>query len=283
VKDKRPGRAMSSDCFRPGRVYLLSNQGEEGLYATVCKTWRCKGCRDRMMSLFKARVVIGCSILGRCAFITVTYKEGSPRLAHAQCVAKDWKELWRRLDPQMRQLKWLRVMELTKKRTPHFHLVAGTISHDTEIACWEGDVKTEPFMARWDSCFCVGHRFSRAWYGLTGDSWVVHAKAVFNGPGAGNYMAKYLRKTFGQEDRAKELGMKRRWSSSRGWPGAGRMRLEPSLTKDWNHRDYKGLYLPREELKPGTFTKVGSSPEMIAYFAKKSDSAAARRMEVLLA
>ncbi len=96
-------------------------------------------------------------------------------------------------------------------------------------------------------------------------------------------MAKYLGKTFGQEDRAKELGMKRRWSSSRGWPGAGRMQLEPSLTKDWVHRDYKRLYLPREEIAPGTFTKVGTSPEMLKYFADKSEDAAARRIEVMLA
>jgi len=61
------------------------------------------------------------------------------------------------------------------------------------------------------------------------------------------------------------------------------MQLEPSLTKDWAHRDYKSLYLPQEEVDRGTFTKVGTSPEMEAYFAEKQTKAAARRIEVMLA
>jgi len=84
-------------------------------------------------------------------------------------------------------------------------------------------------------------------------------------------MGKYLAKTFAAQSRHEALGMTRRWSSSRDWPGSGRIRLEPSLTSDWKERIFYNKKLETEHVDRGTFTKVGSSDEMVAYFAKKAE------------
>ena len=123
----------------------------------------------------------------------------------------------------------------------------------------------------------MAHTFGRAWYEVMGDSWNVHANPVEGGKDPGEYMAKYLRKTFGMEGRAKELGMARRWSSSRGWPGRGRMRLEPTVEEDW----YESIYRKRpaeDGAEKGTFRKVGTSSEMEAYFAAKAKVAGAKAL-----
>ncbi len=267
-REKRPGVASSSTCYRQGKVWLVSNSGEYGWLPTTCKTWRCKGCRDRMTSLFKARVEIGCSILQRCAFITGTYKLESPRLEDAGCVKRDWKALWRSLPQYRESLKWLRVMEVTKKMTPHWHMVAGTITDD--IRCWTGKLRIGQYNKRWESCECLAHNFARAWYAVTGDSYIVHTTPVLGARGAGAYMAKYLSKTFGTEGRHKALGMSRRWSSSRGWPGSGRQRLAPSEGEGWKQRIFEYGHLTADLVDSGTFTRVGNEATL-AYFARKKE------------
>lgn len=127
----------------------------------------------------------------------------------------------------------------------------------------------------------MAHVFSRAWYGVTGDSYVVHATAVRGAGNPGAYMGKYLAKTFGDNDRYKTLGMKRRWSSSRGWPGSGRLRLEPSLTKDWKERAFSPRYLPMELRDPGTFTRVGNMA-VLEYTEKQKRKGGVNRVKRLL-
>ena len=281
IKDKRPGLATSSECYRPGKVYLVSNAGEFGVMPTTCKTWRCKGCRDRMISLFKARVSIGCSSLGRCAFITGTYKADVPQRSGVEYVAKDWKALWRLLPNEKKSLKWLRVMEVTKRGTPHWHMVAGPIPDEQEVRCFGGKLNAAAFLSRMDDCRCVSHTFARAWFKVTHDSFVVYATPVVGAEGAGAYMAKYLAKTFGSEDRHKALGMKRRWSSSRGWPGSGRMQLEPTMEGGWKQRDFAYGKLPALQVDGGTFRRVGNE-NTLAYFEKKKAKRGANNVRRLL-
>ena len=123
---------------------LLENMKGEVLFAeTNCGSWRCLGCRDRNRARFRAIVKYGVSTLGPCMFTTLTYKEGVQRLRHAGCVSKDWKAFYRLLrkrEPQLAKKACLRVMELTKAGTPHFHLLTGPISSDERIRCWR-----EPF------------------------------------------------------------------------------------------------------------------------------------------
>ncbi len=226
------GAASSSDCPRSGHVILERNVLGPGtgrvVLNTNCNTWGCLGCRDRLIRLFKMRVETGISTLGHCGFITVTYKAESSRLKVAECVSRDWRALCTRLkrsQPEVASWSWFRVMELTKLGTPHHHLIMGRIPR-MKINCWgtneEFDIRR--FDRRFDSCECVAHRIAREWYELTGDSRIVHANWVTSARKGANYLAKYLGKEF-DAPRAATLGMARRWSSSRTWPGTGRLRL----------------------------------------------------------
>lgn len=233
------GIATSSNCPRGGQIWLKTPIGNEVVMDTNCKTWGCKGCRDRIMSLFKARVEVGCSALGRCAFMTVTYKADSERLQNAECVTRDWKALWRHLKSSpsdTSNLKWLRVMEVTKRMTPHHHLVMGPI--DGKIRCWSTRFDVQDYKRRLDSCVCLAHVFARSWRVVTKDSWIVHTVPVTGAAGASSYMAKYLTKSFGTEARLASVGMSRRWSSSRGWPGSVGLKLAQTDRQGWIAQEF---------------------------------------------
>lgn len=200
---------------------------------TSCNTWRCLSCRDRNMRRFKAIVQHGCSVLERCMFITITYKAGSKRLSRAGCVARDWRAFFRLLHreyPETKEWGILRVMELTKKGTPHFHLIAGKVSG--RIRCYGKNLDGPVFISRL-GCDCWSHRMSAVWKRVQkGESWIVHTIPVASAVGAGAYMGKYLGKEFSQE-RATVLGMKRRYSVNRKWPRENRVRIVAPGTDGW--------------------------------------------------
>ncbi len=200
------------------------------------------------MSRFKAIVSTGVSNLGQCSFTTLTYQSDGFREKGAGCVKKDWTALRRRLKqnaPWVSEMKWLRVMELTKKGTPHHHLVMGPMPTKATIRCWRRDQKivAEWYLGRLDTCPCLSHTMSREWYAVTKDSWMVHTVPVTSSKGAGGYLAKYMRKEFDGE-RAELLGMSRRWSTSKGWPSERRQRLQTSVSLEgWRRRDWKSYHV----------------------------------------
>jgi len=179
--------------------------------------------------------------------MTVTYVEGSDRLERAGCVGRDWRALWRRFhkhEPEMEQMEWLRIMELTKKGTPHHHVVIGPVVG--KIRCWAKDTfRIGEYVKRMDSCPCLAHKWARQWWMVTGDSYIVHATEVVGAENAGGYMAKYLEKEFDGE-RAERLGMARRWSSSRGWPASGRLRLAQTERGGWKRTAWAPHYVPED-------------------------------------
>ena len=239
------GAGTSSQCPRKGSVLLESPQGNVAFVNTTCMSWRCAGCRDRIKARFRKVVSTGVSTLGRCAFMTVTYKAGSERLSDAQCVRRDWTALlrkWKCDAPWISQMAWLRVMELTKAGTPHHHVVIGPIPAGKKIRCWNGRLLAREYLAR-RACDCLAHAVSRAWEEITGDSWVVHTMAVIGANRAGGYLCKYMGKEFDGE-RAEALGMERRWSRSRDWPGIRRNRLAWSKAAG-------GIGFPRAVYSPG--------------------------------
>lgn len=229
------GQSRSSVCPRAGTVQMWGREGKYAQFRYNCKTWRCKSCRDRLRTLFVARVQAGITTLEQSSFITITYKNSAKRWLDVDYVGKDWKALWRRLrGTPLRQGKWLRVMELTKKKMPHHHLVMGFPKGTTpEIParCWPDgtELPIRRYRQRFDTCDCLAHRFARPWKEVTGDTYIVHAERIWSPEKAAVYLCKYMFKDF-DGPRALELGMERRWSSSRGWPGTGRLGL---VYKDW--------------------------------------------------
>lgn len=234
-RERPEGLASSALCPREGYVKLRSVHGEFGVLKVNCKTWRCLACRDRLKSLFKSRVATGVSALGQCVFMTFTYKVVYARYGTAEFVKKDWKAFWRRWKSlKYPNLKWFRVTEMTKKRMPHHHVVMGPIPSGLEMRCYGIEFDYRRFIgSRWYTCECLSHKASRIWWEITKDSWNTHVVPVLGERGAAAYMGKYLGKGFA-------LANGRRWSSSRGWPGAGRMRLQATVDDDdgWVVRTY---------------------------------------------
>lgn len=181
----------------------------------------------------------GVSVLGSCIFITITYRQGAERLEVAGCVERDWRAFWRlchKRYPQTKMWGLLRVMELTKRGTPHFHLVAGAVSDDAR--CYGRSFGVVRFLARWDTCECWSHRLSRVWAQVQGgESYIVHVVPVRGGRGAGAYMAKYLAKQMGE--RRELLGMSRRYSVNRLWPRDKRRRLIAPGTDGWRRISFR--------------------------------------------
>lgn len=238
----KKGRASSSFCVNGGSIKLSTQTGRSVLLKTNCKTWSCLGCRNRMISLFRARVITGVSRLGRCAFITITYKEGLAQERGAAYVHRDWVALWRRLRlarSPLRLKKWIRVVELTVKGTPHHHLILGPIGIDEVISCMPRRFSIVRFRKRAGSCNCIAHEFSRHWEMVTGDSYIVHGREVVGVADAASYLSKYLKKSFLRSNREERLGMLRRWSSSRGWPGNAQLRLRYTEEREWAERQFR--------------------------------------------
>ncbi len=234
TKDKwySPGAALSSACPRAGSILLESRAQKRVIVNTTCNSWRCTSCRDRNRTRFKAVVSSGISNMTGSAFITITYKADVERLNTVGCVARDWRALWRLLkkeDGWLASLPKMRVMELTKRRMPHFHLVIGNLPSNRQVRCFGRSFDVTKYLERFDHCPCVAHVVARAWKRVQGgESWLVHAVPVGSPRGAAAYLAKYLEKEFDGE-RAQALGMTRRWSTSRNWPSEARARLSTGV------------------------------------------------------
>lgn len=287
---------MKTSCTRKGSIWLYPKGppaiGHYLVMPTTCKTYSCPSCQPGLLALFRARLEIGVSRLGRCAFITVTYKhiakptKGFPgtnrsRLNAPAC-EKDWKAFLRRMKahgdlPGL----WLKVIELTKAKVPHHHLAIGPAQG--MISChgrFDFDVKRH--RKRMDTCGCLSHVWSRHWLEVTGDSYLVFATPVLSAHGAGFYLDKYMAKTHVQRKELEDRGFKRRWSSSRTWPGGGRLRLYQTTHGGWAH-----IHFTREQVS-GPRTRRYNPVELLrrdgenltlALAAKRSKTTALKRLE----
>lgn len=266
---------MLGECDRRGFSELFTPEGRSIVLPTTCKTWGCVVCRKKLLALFRARVEVGVSHIGRSVFMTITYLEGSVRLQGAQCVQKDWQALWRNLKRAGHDWKWLKVTELTEKGTPHHHVVIGPVSG--VIRCHGKTIKkgreTYEYMKRIKWCECTAHIFSRTWQKITGDSFMCFAVAVTNSSGAGTYMSKYMQKNFMRPTTG------RRFTTSRDWPGGQRIRLAVTLAKGWSHiQRWEGSWFPNGyDLNPNEkdlLVRVGDDITM--KIARRNSKKAAR-------
>jgi len=240
----RRGSALWGKCDRMGFTELFTAEGRSVILPTTCKTWGCVICQKKLLALFKAKVTVGVSHLGACAFITTTYLLGSERLLDARCVQKDWQALWRNLKRHGKRWSWLKVTELTAAGTPHHHMVVGPVKGT--IRCHGRTIKrgaeTARYLNRLASCECLSHQFAREWFSITGDSFMCFATAVTDPVGAGGYMGKYMQKGFLMRSAG------RRYSTSRDWPGNARIRLKQTLEGGWSHiRQWPASSFPSTE------------------------------------
>lgn len=275
--NRTSGTALTSECPRAGLITLTDYQGRQLVMPTACKTWRCLSCRDRLRSLFKMRVVSGCFALAQCWLITFTYKVDADRRVNVTFAKEDWKEFWRRWKKlRLPHLEWLRVSERTKKGMIHHHVVAGSPTA-MKARCYGREFDDRGFLRRFVSCGCLSHVASRVWKEVTGDSYIVHVQAVTSPKGMGNYLAKYMMKEFGV---ARAAPMEsRRWSSSRGWPGRGRLRLRNTVRKLWAVTNFQGGRAEEWELGGPEELRVRSGPQWaIDFMAKASRVATMNRL-----
>ncbi len=275
------GQGSSTFCPKGGSILLVTRSGREVRVKTICKTWRCLGCRRKLKALFRAKVEIGVSVLGRCAFITVTYKADVRPWSAAGYVPRDWMALWARFRKNelgISRLKWLRVTELTERGTPHHHIVVGPID-DSPLACWTV-FDIAQYRARFGTCHCLAHRIARQWYAVTGDSYIVHACEVLSGPYAGWYMGKYLDKTFLIEQRVERLGFARRWSTSAGWPTYGKAQLKQTTEGGWEKREFRPGKVEEKDLGgPESLLERVGDPRVLAKIAKAKNQRSAIELE----
>lgn len=262
---------------------MEANGGGSLLMRTACKTWGCPPCATSVLALFKARVEIGVSRLGRCAFITVTYRTraGRRRFQTADVSGKDWRAFLRRLNHEGNMPNaWLKVTELTQQRVPHHHLLVGPISG--AMRCYRSDTfDARRHLNRIDSCSCLSHTWSRNWLAVTGDSYICHVTPVLGPGGAGAYLGKYMAKNHTERELLGHLGYARRWSSSRTWPGGGRLRLLQTVEGGWNNITWTAMYIEQAEMdrNPRHLLQRTGENLTLALADKRSKRGAQTRLE----
>lgn len=126
----------------------------------------------------------------------------------------------KRLKIRLPDLSWFRVVEATKRNQPHLHLIIGGIGSRLPSCRKIYEEINRNFLLKECKARCLLHEFSREWYSITGDSYVVDARVVLGAGGAAAYMAKYLIKALASYSVLESLGFKRRWSRSRNWPSS---------------------------------------------------------------
>jgi len=182
---------------------------------------------------------IGSWIRGGSYFITLTNKMGIGLQKDAASVQADWRRflyLLKRNYPELTSsMEWLKVVELTKQKQPHLHLIVSGLPGGTVDRC-RGRKDRKDWVQ--NGCFqakesCLLHAVSKTWLATTeGASWVCDSSKVRSPSAAGNYIGKYVTKAYGETGLA-ELGFKRVWSSSRGYAPDLRVRLRGTVTGKW--------------------------------------------------
>lgn len=139
------------------------------LIPLFCHKWTCPQCRKIKAYKWRDIAVAG----NPQRFITLTLKENK-RLTvryQAQIIKDAFPKLVAAARKEFGEFEYMMVFELTKKGTPHVHLLQR-------------------------GAFIPKAWLSRTWRALTG-AFVVDIKKIFNPKDVGNYITKYLGKTLG--------------------------------------------------------------------------------------
>jgi hypothetical protein len=231
------------ECPRSGYAILTKKEGKRLLIKTRCKTQRCVVCGPAVRAAIALKAEVGSWIHGSSWFITLTLAMGTGGARDARYVQKVYRAfLSKLLRDQKIKLKYMKVVELTKKGQPHLHLVAAGMPSGRVTRC-RGNKNEKAWVE--NGCFetgpsCLLHIVSKTWLAVTGDSWVCDVSPTRSGPAAGRYISKYVGKW--DEGKMFKLGFKRKWSATQGFTPDLHLRLRGTVEKKWikaEHWDYQ--------------------------------------------
>ena len=210
------------ECPRRGYSILTKYDGKRVIIQTRCKTKRCIPCSPAVRAHAALRAEIGSLIRPDSYFITLTLRMGIQEAKDAVFVQKAWRGLLRRLKygtDWWDKVKWMKVVEITKRGQPHLHLLVTGVPGGKVDRC-PGNRNDKAWVQ--EGCFrvgeaCLHHEVSKAWASITGkmgnESWVVDVSKVRSARKAGMYVSKYITKG-GDDGRLGRLGFRRVWSTS---------------------------------------------------------------------
>lgn len=139
---------------------------------------------------------------------------------------------------------------MTKKGTPHLHLVVGGIGERIDF-CEKGRKKFE-WSLDWANRDCVvdclTHEWAKIWWDNTG-AFVVDVRKVYDVGGISGYLSKYLAKGFLSREALQALGFERRWSCSRNWPREQQIQLRGTAEGAWDTIDILPRYFQRRRME----------------------------------
>lgn len=152
---------------------LVGRDEETGTVLVVpmyCHRWTCPRCGKRKAAVWRRVAIAG----DPERFITLTLREVPAWQAKraAEKMKRAWAKLVQRIRRKWGECEYLLVFELTKKGTPHIHMLQR-------------------------GCYIPQAWLSEQWCKLTG-SYIVDIRRVRNKADVGNYITKYLGKSVGE-------------------------------------------------------------------------------------
>lgn len=203
-------------------ISLKTKAGTEYITESRCKSWRCSICRKTKFNEVMVKMEYGCLMLPESYLITLTRKAGITPENTADSVSLAF-AAWLRILKKRHNLnlKWFKVIELTKQGTPHLHLIAGINGFQGKDSCVKKDKSGNKLYSRsWlkKDDGCLAHIMGKVWLEVTQNSFIVDVEEIYNPAGAAAYLLKYLTKSFLHRYELEEMGFLRRYSASRNWP-----------------------------------------------------------------
>jgi hypothetical protein len=221
------------ECPRRGFAILVERDHEH-VVQTVCKTWGCKPCAEKLVTMYQLRTEYGSSRVEQLSFTTVTYEMGKRSAVTARSAGADLRRLWQRMryNKGWSRFAWCRVTELTKKGQVHHHMMIGGVMKTPR--CVTSRYSRKAGYQNWYNAkckseeVCQNHEMAREWKRITGDSNVIDVDRVRSVRALSDYLSKYLSKGLKNWEALAQLGFSRRWNCSRNWPSPGRLRMAGS-------------------------------------------------------
>jgi len=274
------GSALFPVCPKRGYIRLKSHAGVVAYYETCCKSWRCSSCQKKVKALVVDRIEYGANLIpGPLWFITLTFQTGFSKLRDARSVERAYRAWCALMSRRWPNLSWFKVVEWTKRRQAHLHLIVGGVSTEGVRTCIK-DRDRRGKVLRVSCSYpksCLEHQISSLWLSSTRDSYIVSCGAVVGPRGIAQYMSKYVTKDMYVWDRRGVDGFKRRWSCSRNWPRYEKLELRATADGEgWNEAAWSQyergyaiaqFYGDTENTDP-SFERVGS--DRAKEFAEKS-------------